>query len=330
MEKLLAFEGIEEKFFGETFTHLEIVPKTKEEAKELEKVKDELKNVVEHIKENFDDTEIEVFRVKDFVELRDQLLYLGKHKLIIFVRKVNKEGKLQLSRVGVKTVNESYTLIPHSEIVSEIEEIIRKAGYTPKTYIKQSGVTFRSLTVMNMEVEVEGERYKIAFLINNSYNYTSAVRIHLYLFKDSHVYPLIRDVLYRRHREKEITQEDFDKSLKYAEEVIQALPYLKRIRVRTREVLREIQGIKSTYWKKTKDGKREHRTLYIGRQVVLEVIKRAGLTTDIFTLWKTISEVVFDKNTHISGLNIQTKRKIENAIFSILFKYLKQVKRLSL
>ena len=330
--KVLAFQGVEERFFNEVFTHLEIVPKTKEEAKKFEELKNELTNVVEHFKETLGTSEIEVFRVKDFVELENsQLLYLGKHKLIIFIR-VNKKGEFQLSRVGVKTVNESYSLIPHSEIVKEVEELIRNAGYTPKTYVKNAGVTFRSLTVMDKEVEVDSEKFKIGFLINNSYNYTSAVRIHLYLYDSNkgYVLPLVKDILYKKHREKEITQEDFDKSLDYAKNLLRALPYLKKITVSTRDVLRGIAKVKTTYWKKTKDGKREHRSIYVGRTIAVEVIKRVGMKASVFDIWKAVSEIVFSKNTHLSGLNIQTKRKIENEIFKILESFLKQIKTLSI
>ena len=330
--KVLAFQGVEERFFNETFTHLEVVPKSKEEAKKLEELKDKLNNVVEHFKETLGNSEIEVFRVKDFVELENgELLYLGKHKLIIFIRKVNKKGELQLSRVGVKTVNESYSLIPHSEIIEEVESLIRKAGYTPKTYVKNAGVTFRSLTVMDKEVDVDGEKLNIAFLINNSYNYTSAVRIHLYLYDSNkgYVLPLVKDILYKKHRENEITQEDFDKSLDYAQKVIEALPYLKKITVSTRDVLRGIAKVKTTYWKKTKEGKREHRTIYVGRTIAVEVIKKVGLKASVFDIWKTVSSVVFSKDTHLSGLNIQTKRRIENEIFKILESFLKQIKTLS-
>jgi len=337
--KVLAVQGIEERFHEEffygTFTHLEVVPKTKEEAEKLEALKKRFKNVVEHFHEVFGDTEIEVFRLKDFIELDgDELLHLGKHKLLIFLRRKNKKGELQLSRVGVKTVNKSYTLIPHSEVVKEVENLIGRAGYTPKTYVKNAGVTFRSLTVMDKgkEVDVDGEKLKIAFLINNSYNYTSAVRIHLYLFDSNqgYVYPLVKDVLYKKHRENEITQEDFDKSLEYAEKVIEALPYLKTIRVRTREVLRPLLSIKTTYWRKNKDGKREHRTIPVGRYVILETLKRIGPVTDVYSLWKTTSEVVFSKDTHISGLNIQTKRRIERYLMRYLGNYLRQIKNLSL
>jgi len=337
VEKLLAFEGIEERFqerfFNDTFTHMEIVPKTKEEAKKLDELKSKLVNVIQHSIETLGNTQIEIFRVKDFVELESgELLHLGKHKLIIFIRKVNKKGELELSRVGVKTVNESYTLIPHSEIIEEVERLIRKAGYTPKTYIKNAGVTFRSLTVTDKEVKVDSEKFKIGFLINNSYNYTSAVRIHLYLLKseEGYVLPLVRDILYKKHRENEITQEDFDNSLDYAQKVIEALPYLKKITVSTREVLRGIAKVKTTYWKKTKDGKREHRTVYVGRTIAVEVIKRVGMRASVFDIWKAISEVVFSKDTHLSGLNIQTKRRIENEIFKILESFLKQIKTLSL
>ena len=310
---------------AEEMEYLEIDPSTKEGRELLESLVSSLKgeDIVDQFRETFSDYQVEVVRVKDYIRMKDgSLVHTLKHKLLVFMRR-EEDGEWKTKRLGLKTVNHTYTLIPHSELQEEVATLIRKAGYTPKTFIKYAGVNFRSLTIVEgAEVELEGEKLRLGFVINNSYNYSSAVRIHLVLLGTRALYPLWSDILYKKHRKDEITTEDFDKSLKFAEELVKALPLLRKIRVNVVDVLSEMEKVKVRKWVKKEDGKKELIEVPVGEKVVAEVVKRAGRTTDVYTLWKTVSEVVFSRDHHITGLSLRLKRRFEVMIAKLIENFL--------
>ncbi len=308
--------------------YIEIIPSSKEEGRKLEQ---ELKKIdPSTVVTNFSEFggEMEVWRVKQFLRKHDgTLLSVGKEALIVIQRRTV-DGKLELSRVSVRSIAQSYELIPHSEVVKDIENLVKKAGYTPKTYIQRVGVNFRSLSLLNKTVTIENEEYELALVANNSYNYSSALRVHMYLVRKGHVYPLLSDVLYRKHRVGEVTTEEFETSLKFTQKVIEALPLLKGIKVNTYDTLAALgtEKIEVRYWRRDKDGKKKPVLIPVGRNVANKVISKVGRRADVLTLWKTLSEVVFaGKKDHIPGLNLRVKRRFEKVIFQLLENYLRSL-----
>ena len=311
--------------FGKAMEYVEVDPATKEGRELLEKLRFREEDIVEKFTDEFTDYQVEVVRVKDYIRTADEtLVHALKHKLFVFIRKLNKDGEWK-TRLGLKTVNYTYTLIPHSELLKEIEVLITKAGHSYKSYIKSVGVNFRSLTITDKVLEIEeGVKCKLAFLINNSYNYTSAVRINLTLVDERTLYPLWSDIIYKKHREHEITAEDFDKSLRFAEEVTRALPLLKSIRVRVRDVLKDMEHVSIRRWV-SKNGKKSLIEVPIGKKIVSEVLKTTGRNTDVYTLWRTVSHEVFSKNANTPGLSLRLKRKFEVMIAKLIENFMSSV-----
>lgn len=300
---------------------LEINPSTKEGKELLSSLRFREEDVVEEFEEELGKTKIKVVRIKDYLRTESGLVNLLRHKLIVFTES---KGVLKIT---VKTVADSYQVVRHSSLIEEIERAIFDAGFIPKTYISHAGVSLRAIVEMKGKRTDEDE--SVSFIVHNSYNYSRAVHINLaLLYSGSALYPLWRDILYRKHRQ-EITSKDFQISLGFVEKILKVLPQLRTISVNVPSVLEGMEGIIVRRWKEGEGGKKELVEIPVGRMVRDEVVKRIGERASVYDTWRTVSEVVFSKDRPFS-LSLSLKRKFEGKICELVENYLKSLLLLSL
>jgi len=231
------------------------------------------------------------------------------NKLIV----VERRGKC----VGCFTVSENYRLILHREALSYVTGRLDTEGIRYETkFAKDVGSNARMLVVTDKEVD--GKR--VSFLIENSYNTTSALKIYFSLVDKKTLYP-ISLLLRRVHLEGHMTEVEWEKVVEEIRYLPTLLEKLKSVRTSI-EFISKIRDFKTIYRRKDKDGKTVEEVVEIGTMIYQELLSELGEHPTVYDLWMKLSQKNYEKRR---GLTLLVRRKIEKQLLKLFGTYRKRV-----
>jgi len=232
------------------------------------------------------------------------------NKLIVVERK----GKC----VGCFTVSENYQLILHREALEYVtKRLDAESIHYDVKFAKDTGSNARILVATSQRVD--GKR--VSFLIENSYNTTSALKIYFVLVAGSTLYP-ISLLLRRVHLEGHMTEVEWELIV----EEIRYLPILleKMKSVRTSiEFISRIKDFKTVYRRKDKDGKTVEEVVEVGQQIYQELLSELGEHPTVYDLWVALAKKNYEKRR---GLTLLVRRKIEKQLLRLFETYRRRIK----
>jgi hypothetical protein len=181
------------------------------------------------------------------------------YKLIV----VEKSGKA----ISCFPVSENYQLILHREALSYVTGRldVENIKYEVK-FAKDVGSSARMLVITDREVDGK----QVSFLIENSYNTTSALKIYFTLVAGNTLYP-VSLLLRRVHIQGHISEMEWEKIVEEVKYLPTLLEKLKRVKTSI-EFISRIKEFKTTYRRKDKDGNVVEEVVEIGQQIYQELL----------------------------------------------------------
>ncbi len=231
------------------------------------------------------------------------------YKLLI----VEKKGKA----VSCFPVSENYQLILHREALEYVtKRLDTESIHYDVKFAKDIGSNARMLVVTDQKVDEK----RISFLVENSYNTTSALKIYFSLVDKNTLYP-ISLLLRRVHLEGHMTEVEWEKVVEEIRYLPALLEKLKSVKTSI-DFIGRIKDFKTVYRRKNKDGETVEEVVEIGQQIYQELLSELGEHPTVYDLWMKLSQKNYEKRR---GLTLVVKRKIERQLLRLFETYRKRV-----
>jgi hypothetical protein len=230
------------------------------------------------------------------------------YKLLIVERK----GKA----ISCFPVSENYQLILHREALSYVTGRldVENIKYDIK-FAKDVGSSARMLVITDREVD----KKFVSFLIENSYNTTSALKIYFTLVVGNTLYP-VSLLLRRVHVKGHMTEVEWEKVVEEIRYLPTLLEKLKTVRTSI-EFISRIKDFKTVYRRK-KDGNVVEEIVEIGATIYDELKAELGEYPSVYDLWVALAKKNYEKRR---GLTLLVRRKIEKQLLKLFATYRKRV-----
>jgi len=230
--------------------------------------------------------------------------------------------KLLLVRKGEKfiasiPVSESYEFIPHKKAVEFVTNKLDEEGIKYKVVEAKDVGTYGRFLVITSEEEVDEK--KVSFLVENSYNTTSSLKIYLTLVDGKTILP-VSLLLRRIHLKETITKTDWERVLDEIRHLPLLLEKLKTVKTDISFISR-IKEFKTTYRRK-KDGEVVEEVVEVGQMIYSELLSELGPTPTVYDLWVGLAKKNYEKRR---GLTLLIKRRIEKLLLHLFETYRKRV-----